>query len=66
MKKLFLSLFVAFAVLAVGCTPGTNEEGPKPDPTPDTGGNIKEFIVDIDAPTSRAAVSGNTSVWSAN
>ena len=66
MKKLFLSLFVAFAVLAVGCTPGTNEEDPKPDPTPDTGGNIKEFIVDIDAPTSRAAVSGNTSVWSAN
>ena len=66
MKKLFLSLFLAFAVLAVGCTPGTNEEDPKPDPTPDTGGNIKEFIVDIDAPTSRAAVSGNTSVWSAN
>lgn len=67
MKKFYPSLFAAFAMLAVGCTPGTNEEDPKPDPTPDTGGTIKEFVVEIDAPTTRAAVeSNNAFVWSAN
>lgn len=63
MRKFYLSLFAA-ALLAVGCKPTPDTGDDEPTPTPDTGSTLKEFVVNLANPTSRAAVSGsNTSVW---
>ena len=47
MKKFYLSLFTAIALLAIGCNPtpdtGGDEPTPTPTPTPDTGATLKEF-----------------------
>ena len=65
MRKFYLSLFAA-ALLAVGCKPTPDTGDDEPTPTPDTGGTMKEFVVNIDAPTSRAAIAeNNISLWSA-
>ena len=70
MKKFYLSLFATVALLATGCNPtpdtGGDEPTPTPTPTPDTGATLKEFVVDIANPTSRAVVNSNLeSIWSA-
>ena len=70
MKKFYLSLFATVALLATGCNPtpdtGGDEPTPTPTPTPDTGATLKEFVVDIANPTSRAVINGNIeSIWSA-
>ena len=69
MKKFYLSLFAAVALLAVGCnpTPDTGGDEPTPTPTPDSGAKLKEFVVNIANPISRAAVnSSKESTWSAD
>lgn len=66
MKKFYLSLLAAVALLTVGCNPTPDPDNDEPTPTPDTGGTMKEFVVNIDAPTSRAAIAeNNISLWSA-
>ena len=70
MKKFYLSLFATVALLATGCNPtpdtGGDEPTPTPTPTPDTGATLKEFVVDIANPTSRAVVNSSIeSIWSA-
>ena len=67
MKNFYLSLFAAVALLAVGCnpTPDTGGDEPTPTPTPDSGAKLKEFVVNIANPVSRAAVGNNrVSTWS--
>ncbi|MBQ9137648.1 MAG: calcineurin-like phosphoesterase C-terminal domain-containing protein [Alistipes sp.] len=63
MKKYFLFLAAA-AFMAVGCNPTPDDGNDTPTPTPDGEGQLKEFVVEIDNPVSRAAVNGNVkSVW---
>ena len=67
MKNFYLSLFAAVALLAVGCNPTPDTGGDEPTPTPDSGAKLKEFVVNIANPISRAAVGDNrVSTWSAD
>ena len=69
MKKFYQSILAAVALIAIGCnpTPDTGGDEPTPTPTPDSGAKLKEFVVNIANPVSRAAVGDNCiSTWSAD